>query len=398
MSLSSGAGGPTDASPDVPFSLGGAFGSTATPGASTVAATPLTGDVVPRLVEALLADAPPEWVGMAATFSLTVERAGAIVVFATPNGNLQRTASPEAFALARAQRDRDAAGGRLWWRLTVGTQPGGRPMVDVDFGDDPFAGEFLFTPEDYRADFVAYPGRRIPVWLAAYAFHADRQHRAPQMAVSGGSRVAADDQWPELDVLWARWSAMAAVVAATSAGSGPSIAPGIGIFESPSHSGSTLVRLPGGRAVLSGGVFDAPELRAAYLGGAQLPELYAGAPLWVGDSTLNVRLESGMLSFCWWYADGHWYRAQSPDAASCAAAVPAVWHTDETARAIAGLLSDRPTGDLVHIAEAFVGAVETGTLTRTLVETLLPAVRGCDTAAALVSLSLAGHCANRDGR
>lgn len=391
MSLSSGAEGPSEVAPDVPFSLGGTL--TGTP---TSAAPQPVADIGARLVSALLVDAPTEWHAMAATFSLTVDRANALVVFATPTGNFQTLASPEAFALVRAQRERDvAAGSGLWWRMIVAVQPDGVPVTEFDYGDYPFASEFLFAPEDYRADIAAHPGCTIPVWLAAYAFHRGRQHRPPHAAVhQAAARVAAvDDQWPDLDVLWARWSAVSAAVAATGRGVGTSIGPSLGIFESPAGSGSTLVRLPGGRAVLSGGVVDAPELRAAYLDGGELPDLYAGAPIWVGDSTVNIRLESGMLSFCWWYDDGHWYRAQSPDAASCVSAMPAVFGTDAVA-AIARMLREHPSDDTWQLAEAFVGAVESNTVTRTLVETVVPRVQGHDTDAALVSLSVAGHYAD----
>ncbi|MFW0796544.1 hypothetical protein AAFP30_22235 [Gordonia sp. CPCC 205515] len=394
MSVSSGAGGPTETSPDVPFSLGG----TVTSAEATPASAPIS-EIGVELVQALLVDAPPDWLAMAATFSLTVDRANALVVFATPTGNVRTLATPEAFDLVRARRERDIATGRgLWWRMMVGVQHGESPVSDFDFGDAPFSAEFLFAPEDYRADIAAHPDSAVPVWLAAYAFHEGRQHRRPREAAQASSVLAgADDQWPDRDLMWARWSAVSAFAAATGSVAGPSIAPSIGIFESSSGSGSTFVLLPSGRAVLSGGVADDPELRDAYLGGSRLPDLFAGAPIWVCDSTLNVRLESGMLSFCWWYDDGHWYRAQSPDAVSCAVAVPAILSTDDAVRTLAGMLSDHPSANPAMLADAFVGAVESGTLTRTLVETVLPRAQGYDTDAALVSLSVAGHFNDREG-
>ncbi|MFW0786289.1 hypothetical protein AAFP35_17435 [Gordonia sp. CPCC 206044] len=398
MSLPSlGGGGPSEPQPDIPFSLGMDVGA---PNLSR--ATPTGDDAVfgERLVAALAKDAPPGWHSMAATFSLTVGHQTALVIFATAEDEYQTTPSQEAFGLVREQRDLSASTGRgPWWRLAVSVQQAGAPVIEVDHAEQPFGANFLFPPDAYRADFAAYPDRDVPLWLAAHAFHEGRQHRTPEHAVqqshSRRSDVAPDDQWPSLDVMWARWSALAAVFASMTPGFGPGMAPGIAVFEAATHSGSTLVRLPGDRAVLSGGVFDSHELKSTYIDGAELPDLYAGAPIWVGDATLNVRLETGMLSFCWWYERGHWHRGQSPDAVASAGAVPAVASTDDTANAIVRAISADQSANLVAVAEAFVGAVETGTVTSTLVESLLPRSHGYDVDAALVSLSVAGRF---DGR
>ncbi|MYR07537.1 hypothetical protein GTV32_15050 [Gordonia sp. SID5947] len=351
-----------------------------------------------RIVRTLLDQAPSNWNVMAATFSLTTDRQTGMVLFATDQASVQVMPSSEAFALVRAQRELAATSSTgPWWRISFRLERSGRLEVDFDHGERPFGPDFLFAPADYRVDFVAYPHREVPLWLAAYVFHEGRQLRTPVTALAAvtTSAGAADNQWPDLNILWARWAAVAAVFAAMAPSSGPSMAPHIGIFESSTNSGSTLVRLPGDRAVLSGGVFDSPELQSAYLGSGDLPDLYAGAPIWVGDSTLNARTRAGMLSFCWWYENGRWYRGESPDAAACAAAVPAVRSTGETARVIGETFTEAPSESLLTVANAFVGAVEFGTLTRTLVETLLPRTQGFDTDAALVSLAVSGHFDDR---
>lgn len=389
-------------SPDVPFSLGGGPLIPGAPGALPEARTPVTPpsvDVVDQLVQQLLAVAPAGWTSMAATFAITMGRQTGMVVFGTDRGQIEVGASSETLRLARLQREASVGvGNGPWWRMMVAILPGGVREVVYDDGAEPVAPEFMFEPADYRADIEAFPDRVPPVWLAAYAYHGGRQRRTPQQAVNsalteyGSRRVLAevDDQWPELPTLWARWAALAGVFASMRAPFGPTIAPGIAIFESSGHSGSTLARLPGDRAVLSGGVFDSPELSAAYLGGGDLPDLYVGAPVWVTDATLNVRAETGLLSLCWWYERGHWHRGGSPDAQASVSALPAIGSTRETAQAIVDALPRESSDDLLAIAEAYVGAVEARTLTSVLVEALLPREAGFDGDAALVALAVAG--------
>lgn len=383
--------------PDVPFTLD-AFGSAPSVARSTPA-SPDAASLIDQISRSLEAHAPAGWSALAATFSLTVRSETGVFVVLSPSGERQVGLPTTIYPLVRALREMaTASADGPWWRVAFFIEQGGEVSVDYDRGADPFAPAFVLPAADYRADFAAFPERPRPLWLAAYALNDGRQLRPAGAAVrdgltGDGSVVhgdTPDDQWPAPSVMWARWAAMAAAFASLDTTGGAAMAPGIGVFESPTHSGSTLVRLPGERAILSGGVFDAPALESAYNGTGDLPDLYAGAPIWVADATLNLRVETGMLSFCWWYDDGHWYRGDSPDASSSMSAVPEVSSTEATATAIAHVLTADPPSELCTVSEAFVGAVETGTLTRTLVEALLPRAQGYDTDAGLLSLSVAG--------
>lgn len=247
----------------------------------------------------------------------------------------------------------------------------GAPQVDYDYGDEPFPPGQLFEPQAYRTDLSAYPRDRVPVWLAAYIGHGSRQRRAPQQAAAQERADRADAVWATLTVnefppfpeMWARWATLAAAFIATGSTWGPRMLPWTGVFEGAGHHGSTLHALPGGRAVLSGGVWNAPALDAAYNDGASIPNLYAGAPHWVSDPTLNLRAESGLLSFCYWWEAGCWYRGQSPTATECAAAVPGMWTRDTVAGILAGLLPDG-RDDRCDAIAAMTAAAEAGVITR----------------------------------
>jgi hypothetical protein len=164
---------------------------------------------------------------------------------------------------------------------------------------------------------------------------------------------------------------LAAVFVATGSELGPRIMPSQGWFEGATHSGSTLSLLPGGRAVLSGGMWEAPALDAAYNDGAALPELYRGAPFWVADEVLNPRAGQGMLSFCYWWDGNGWYRGESPSPAEFARAVPGVWTTEVVIDLIARRLgADRPSDELRFAATALVVAAEERSVTRELITEL----------------------------
>ena len=349
-----------------------------------------------RIVQALVARGPASWVRMAATFSMTVNREYGAVIIDTGTDQVEVVPDREVLNLVRSLRNQatSAAQGQ-WFRLALIASPGMPIEIQTDDGTEPFVGPYLFDPADYRADIAAYPGRDVPLWLLAYAFHDGAQHRPPARAVAEQSLRSADQvvvevDWPDLPVMWSRWAALSAVSAARHADFGPSIAPSLAVFEASSYDGSTLVRLPGDRAVLSGGLFGDPNLKAAYRARAELPNLFAGAPIWVTDATLSSRAIDGMLSFCWWYDGGRWYRAvESPQPSACFSAVPAVTSAAETVGAIVKALTDTPSELVTATANAYVAAVEDNMVTRTLVETLLPAARGFDVDAALVSLAIA---------
>ncbi|MGY2063465.1 hypothetical protein ACW9HQ_51945, partial [Nocardia gipuzkoensis] len=167
----------------------------------------------------------------------------------------------------------------------------------------------------------------------AYVDHGDRQSRTPQQAViqSRADRdrgvFATAVGLPDPRLMWARWAVVAAAAVAVRSEGGPRILGATGLFEATNGSGSTLHLLAGQRAVLSGGVWNAAALEAAYNGGAPLPNYYAGAPEWLANPILNQRAATGLLSFCYWWDGTGWYRGESPEPPQIGAAIPGLWTT-----------------------------------------------------------------------
>ncbi|WP_174567781.1 hypothetical protein [Nocardia altamirensis] len=150
--------------------------------------------------------------------------------------------------------------------------------------------------------------------------------------------------------------------------------------------------MPGGRAVLSGGVWNAPELDAAYNGGAPLPNLFAGAPEWVTDQVLNLRATQGLLSFCYWWDHGAWYRGESPGADRISAAVPGVWSSRIVAEIVCQVAGDASAERHREAADTLVAAAEAGVVTRNTLSAVFDAPAD-DIDGAVYQLSLAGRTA-----
>ncbi|WP_238010596.1 hypothetical protein KZZ52_31285 [Dactylosporangium sp. AC04546] len=216
----------------------------------------------------LAALGPAGWRRLDAVFTVTTVR----LAFTDERGHVvHRQPTAAVVELARAERHASARpGAGPWWRLLVTLDPAGAAEVVRDDGDEPFPDGDLAPPEVYRADLAAYPRDRLPLWLAAHVAHEDRQARpagraaaqARQDRRSGTRGTPSAGEFPEFPVMWARWAAMAAGFVAARSSWGPRMLPGAGRFEGSRRSGSTLYQLPGGRAVLSGGVWNAPELPA----------------------------------------------------------------------------------------------------------------------------------------
>ncbi|WP_280466967.1 hypothetical protein [Nocardia cyriacigeorgica] len=325
------------------------------------------------LPRALAALGPGGWHRLDAAFAMTVR--GEIAHLVCSIGEQQVAAQPPETVLAQVRQLRAASAESKagpWWRMLVSITSDGEVAVEYDYGSEPFPPEHMFEPEAYRADLVAYPRAHVPVWLAAYTLHADRQQRTPQQAAEQARSdraqqvwaVLADNEFPPFPVMWARWAVLSAAFVAARSAWGPRMLPWTGVFEGEARGGSTLHVLPGGRAVLSGGVWNAPALDAAYNGGAPLPRLYAGAPDWLANPVLNARASSGLLSFCYWWEGGRWYRGESPPADQCATAVPGTWTAGIVAEIIAGLADDATNRDVSEHASTLVAAAEAGVVTR----------------------------------
>ncbi|MGW0180427.1 hypothetical protein [Nocardia sp. NPDC003345] len=325
-------------------------------------------ELADRIVTGLRGIAPTGGQRLTASFAMTVVAESALFVADDGDGPV-RCQVPEAiWESVRHHRQLSAAlENGPWWRMTVDIDADAAEVV-TDRDGEPFPGEQLFAPQAYLADLEHYPRSRLPVWLAAYIGRGERQSRSPRAAADA---VRADreadvrptpvtGELPDLAVLWARWAVLAAAFVAAGSERGPRIGPSVAIFESAAHSGSTLTLLPGDRAVLSGGVWDAPILDAAYNGHGPMPRLFAGAPDWVVDPVLNPRVITGMLSFCYWWDQGQWYRGESAPIAECAAAIPAVWTADTVAKVVAGVLEASSPDS----AEQLVAAAQAAAVTR----------------------------------
>ncbi|MFE3442571.1 hypothetical protein ACFXNW_06035 [Nocardia sp. NPDC059180] len=335
--------------------------------------------LIHQVARDLAAAAPQGWQRLTARFAMTTAMEMGHVVFADENQQpVPVQPSAEILDLVRGQRHISAElGDGPWWRLTLTLTTAGELEVDYDYGDEPFPDDQLFPPEAYAADLQSYPRESLPVWLAAYLTHAGRQFRSPRDAAVQARADRAQDRrgvqsgndLPEFPLMWARWAVLSAAFVAAGSEWGPRILPALGMFEGSRRSGATLYALAGGRAVLSGGVWNAPELDAAYNGDAQLPQVYAGAPEWVANPVLNPRASSGLLSFCYWWEGGTWYRGESPGADGIAAAVPGFWSFGTVVDVVLRLVTAEPEEPQRRAVSALLSAAEVGVATRdTLVE------------------------------
>lgn len=357
-------------------------------------------ELMHRLARELGAVAPEGWQRVDAVFASTVAAdVGFAVFFDEQQRTVRWTPTPAVLALVREHRQLSARlGDGPWWRLLLTFARSGQIDVDYDYGDQPFPDDQLFAPEIYRADLEVFPRSTLPVWLAAYLFHADRQQRPPAQAAA---QAAADrsagvigepvDGFPPFPVMAARWAVLSAAFVAVRSEWGPRLTPGLRWFEGASRSGSTLASLPGGRAVLSGGLWNAPELDAAYNRQAPLPALFRGAPAWVAGPVLNPRAVAGQLTFCYWWDGERWYRGESPDPANISDALPAVRDSAAVVRIVSGLLRETESGAEREAAvEALVTAAESGTLIRATLDDVFPEADGFDTDSAFHQLVLGG--------
>lgn len=352
------------------------------------------------VVAELLALAPPGWQRLEAAFAITVAREAAEVTFWDGQRSALGGVPESALAMVRAHRaaETDAP----WWRMLVRAEESGAVEVDYDYGEAPFPEEQLFDPDAYRADLAAYPRNNLPLWLAAYIWHNDCQRRTPALAAASAAAdraaeiwpVSVEDELPSFPAMWARWATLAATFVAVGSDVGPRVLPALGWFESSERSGCTLRWLPGDRAVLSGGVWGAPELDAAYRGDGPLPNLFSGAPDWVAEPVLNPRATTGLLSFCYWWDTGTWYCGESPAAEDCANAIPGVWTADSVVAIVTELLDGDPGSEEYSAIEHLVAAAHLGIVTPETVGNAFAWVDASDLDGAFYQFALAGLTVN----
>lgn len=317
-------------------------------GDASTSADAATAEEAARLIDAIVQQlaqlGPQGWNEFSAVFAFTVTSQIAQLQFWAQD-RTGLVPVPQSIAdLVREQREvsaRMSAG--PWWRLLLNVTNDGQATVDYDYGDEPFPDDQIVAAEHYRNDLDTYPRRQVPVWLAGYTAGPDAQGRDAARAAeaaradeAAGRVAVVTDQIPPLPDLLARWAVLSATYVGIGSGWGPRIYPGYAWFESEARSGSTLYLLPGDRAVLSGGKWNSELLEAAYNGGGPLPDLYGGAPAWVNDSVLNTRNRNGLLSFCYWWDNGQWYRGSTDTSGELDAPVPAIWTPDATVAAMTG--------------------------------------------------------------
>ncbi|MQY27912.1 hypothetical protein [Nocardia aurantia] len=381
---------PESGSPDVALRLdAGADGARR---ADAVTRGPAADGFEAAFTRALAEGGPLGWDRVEAVIAMTVSTGTGIVTYLDPDSR-PCVAEPSAALMSSARAHRlecGRNGSAPWWRLIVRSDRRGATVIEPDHGDEPFPDHHLFAAETYLEDLRVFPRDRLPVWLAAYLTHGGRQHRSPgEAAAAARARESAGPAadpvpgLPPLPRVWARWAIISATFAAIGSPAGPRMMPALAHFEGSGHSGSTLHLLPGDRAVLSGGVWNSPELDAVYNDGAVMPDFYAGAPRWVANPVLNPRAALGTLSFCYWWHDGRWFAGRSPAPAEVYPAMPGIWSAETTTQVLTGLLG----GDRGRAA-LLVDAVESGTVT----EDLLGRGYGphCEIDAAAYQLTVAG--------
>ncbi|GAB0104458.1 hypothetical protein JMUB6875_34320 [Nocardia sp. JMUB6875] len=359
----------TAESPDVGFRMGGE------PAAAM--STVDEDDLVERVAGELLALLPEGWERLDAAIAMTASDEAAQVIVSSAEHVAQVALSARAIELLRELRALAAESEEgPWWRILVSVTPTGSARIEYDYGAEPFPDHHLFPPQAYLADLREYPRKRLPVWLGAYIGHGDRQVRTPQTAftqaqadsVNGMHAFPVGDGLPSLPAIWARWAVISAVFVAAKTPLGPRVTSALGWFEGASRSGSTLHRLPNGKAVLSGGVWDAPELDAVYNGGAPMPEHYRGAPDWVADPVLSPRASNGLMSFCYWWDGYAWYQGESPAPNTLRDALPGIWSSDSAFDVIAQVIGNNASSWIT----ALVAAAESGSVTRAQLSRALP--------------------------
>ncbi|PXX66594.1 hypothetical protein DFR70_103343 [Nocardia tenerifensis] len=379
--------------PDVGFTLAGAA-----PQTEDVAER--AGAISRQVARELGAAGPEGWTRLEATFAMAVGAEVAMVVFTDEQDRVARAFPPEdVLAMIREHRHLSAQlSDGPWWRYLLTLTSEGQVEVDYDYGDEPFPDDQLFAPEIYRADLEVYPRASLPIWLAAYLGHGDRQSRTPREAaaqaradrdVGRRGELSADD-FPPFPLMAARWAVIAAAFVAAGSELGPRVLPSMSWFEGLKRSGSTLYSLPGGRAVLSGGVWNAPALDRVYNHGEPMPRLYAGAPEWVANPVLNARVAGGLLSFCYWWEGGTWYRGESPIADELSDAVPGMWTSETVVDIVCGVLGDRVTPRHRAAAATLVSAAEVGVATRATLVDVFGADGEFDVDSAFFQLAMGG--------
>ncbi|ONM49291.1 hypothetical protein [Nocardia donostiensis] len=191
-----------------------------------------------------------------------------------------------------------------------------------------------------------------------------------------------DDALPPFPQLWARWAIIAAGFAAAGSPWGPRILPSVAWFESTARSGSTLYALPGGRAVLSGGVWDrwtsAPDT------------ICSESPDWAVDPMLNPGADPRLRTFCYWWQDRCWHRSEPSSPWEWTAALPDIWTDDAVGDTLGSLVSGRPDTRQRASVATLIHAAGTAVVTQEVVMDVFGAGDLFDIDCAMDQFAMAG--------
>ncbi|WP_194837756.1 hypothetical protein [Nocardia sp. XZ_19_369] len=342
------------------------------------------------ITDLLLPAAPPQWEQLRLGFSVTVAAVSGDAVFLVDDAPVVVEIPTEAGELVQALRAVTVLPGeRAWWQVTLVRDRTGATSYEFGYGDVAFPVDRLLPTEAYRADLEHFPRERLPVWLAGRLRVEAGAQQLPQVLTQARLEraPATSVRFLAAQTVWARWATVAAAAVAIGTEWGPRIHGATAIFEGTDGSGSTLHLLPRGRAVLSGGLWNASELDAAYNDGAQLPQYFAGVPDWLDGSVVNHRAFTGQLSFCYWWDGADWSCGQSPEPTTIGPAIPGVWTPAtvvDIVCAVLGTSASRPA------VEDLLTAAESGSVTSDLAEAAFATEDYTDVPAAWSQLALAG--------
>lgn len=314
--------------------------------------------LVNRVVQTLVQRAPSGWQSVHGAFSLAGDAAIAHVLASTPNGEVSIPVEANVVEQIRAHRRATVGPDGPWLRLLFDCDSNGTLRVGFDYGDVELPAEQLLPGDAYMVDFQRYPRSDAPVWMLAHMGNDGQQMRSAADAAragAGGHVAAVDEDIPELGPLWSRFAVLAALCRGAGESSGVRIDPAFAAYLGEGG-GSVLARLPGNRAVLSGGRDDSPLLSAAYKGVIGWPDLYRGAPVWLHNLYLDPRAAAGRLSFCYWWDGRQWYRADLAAAEPLRGADPPWSPVEEIARGVPGIWTAASTADQVGRIVERVGA------------------------------------------
>ncbi|MEV6391251.1 hypothetical protein [Nocardia xishanensis] len=347
-------------------------------------------ELVTAITDLLLPTAPPDWQQLRVGFSVTVAAVSGDAVFLVDGKPLPAEIPMAAVELVQALRMVTVRpDGSAWWHVTVVRDRTGTPRCEFGYGDVAFPVERLLPTAAYRADLEHFSRERLPVWLAGRLRVEDDAQQLPRVLARARLDRAPATPVPFLTAptVWARWATVAAAAVAIGTEWGPRILGSTAAFEGTDGSGSTLHLLPRGRAVLSGGLWNAPELAAAYNDGAPVPEYYAGVPDWLDGAALNHRAFTAQLSFCYWWDGTGWSSGQSPAPTTIGAAIPGLWTPATVVDIVCGVLgasASRPA-----VAD-LVAAAESGSVTREQASAAFTTDEDTDVPGAWSQLAVAG--------